>query len=916
MPKITSRSSLNQGQETISPATVIIAAPITTDSDARIHTSASNDLPALAANEYFEIREHSLSQNNGLWQVVNVTTTTDDYDCLKISGASPSFAGAESVTTLGATGASTEKSVFFDTALLEVWLIEQGNLDSTGVIGQAIYSFMMEEWKDDDFLISNASFPVLAIDTDAGKFIIGQNAAGEDTGWNWRDDSTVLPAIRSRKLLRAMGWDEVNSSAVTINRYVNATTLGTFEDSANDLAFYQFGTDTTVDDTVDFDFAGPVDEAVRFFERLADGTINGGTGVAISADGRQLTRSDGSTWRTDGFLVGGKIQTRDCENAINDTLSPQTGQTAGFLISQVESSTDGDILTVGTAVSPTATEGYDFVDGGGGNDQIDRTNAGGSWLDEGYFVGGNITVANAETGGNNGDYTILVITDTLIDVATASLTADTDDNSVVFGPFLDTGSPDTLMNAAVNNDNAIRLGLRVRDGDTNGKTFGEANLATVGKTALGNFIFAFPLANATDLKISATDADITGNTPYTGMSITFHSTPQARAGLVGGSFNFGIIMDGNDGTNVECFEFIQWSLRQLTDIDADADTNIGRTIGLLARFNGDDLEVGSGDGGLTFPTNPDGGGPGMFIDSLNSASSNDITMYDSLNTQRVFPETIAVTLDFNQVAIDDALTEFDLFYAYTIRVSSATLLDLVITAGSPATFTSAGADLNNNATLDAGDYVVVSGLTGGDAAMNGSYQIITETTPGSAWDVVRQDGVTIVSVAATAANIDQHAVDTPGAILVHTNVNVAGTTISFAAPDQCLDSGNGFGVFAVGEKVEIEGTTSALNDGIFEIATQAVGQLDFVEQTITTQGTGPTVDVTEVVSALALADFTFNYDFDGNVQGGRTVSTPVNFVGKAVGFSSSQYISSPVSQLVSGTPLTIPLFAQTERNTA
>ena len=904
MALVTSRTQLSQGS-VLSVDTAAWAAG--TGADIQINTGTNNNLPALAVGEFFEVRDHSLAVNNGLYVVVTVNTSTDSYECDKVSGLAPTTSAAETVTTLGATGASTEKSIFFDTAALGVYILEQGNVDADGVVGQAIYSFAMQEWKDDNFLIANGSFPMLAIDSDAGKYILGQNAAGENTGWNWVD--VTGQSIRTRKLVRNMGWDEVNASGVTTARYANVTTLGTFEDPANDTAFYQFGTDTTVDDTVDFDFAGPVNESVQFFEYLADGSINGGTGIAIDATGRDLTRSDGGNWRTDGFIVGGKIVIRDAEQSVNDNLSPDTGFTPGFLISVVQNSVDG-ILTVGTDASPTATEGFDFVDGGGGNDSIVR-NDNGSWLAEGYFVGGNITVSSATTVANDGDYTILAVSATTIEVATASFTADTDDNTAEFGPILDTGTPDTTMNASINNDNAFRVGLRVRDADPNGKTFGEANLASAGRTALGNFIYAFPLANATDLKITATDATITGSAPWNAMTITFHSTPQSRSGLVGGSFDFGIIVDGNNGTAEEVFEFIQWSLRQLTDIDNDGDTAIGRTIGLMARFVGDTLEVGSGDGGLTFPVNPDGGGSGVYIDNLNSSSSNDVRFYDNTGTQRQNPETIAVTLDFNQVAIDDTTTEYDLFYDRTIRTN---VTDFVLGTAGGGQITSAGSNLPNNAELGVGSYVRVSGLTAGDEPMNGVYQVTAETTPGDDWTVVRYDGATIVAVASTTVDIDQNCVDTPDAIIVHTNVSITATTISFTAPDTIDDSGNGFGIFSAGDIIEVEGTTS--NDGIYEIDTQAVGQLTTIEQTLTTEGAGGSFTITKIVSGLANADFTFSYDFDGNTQGGRTVSTNTFVVGKAIGSTGSQYISSPVQTIQSGTPLTIPLFAQTERNYA
>jgi hypothetical protein len=118
------------------------------------------------------------------------------------------------------------------------------------------------------------------------------------------------------------------------------------------------------------------------------------------------------------------------------------------------------------------------------------------------------------------------------------------------------------------------------------------------------------------------------------------------------------------------FEFIQRQLRKLTDIDADADTAIGRTIGLLARFNGDEFQVGSGDGGLTFPVNPSGGGSGVFVDSLNAVSANDVIFYDNLGIARSNPETIAVTLDFNQIAIDDSVSEWERSFRITRNLVS------------------------------------------------------------------------------------------------------------------------------------------------------------------------------------------------------------------------------------------------------
>ena len=187
---------------------------------------------------------------------------------------------------------------------------------------------------------------------------------------------------------------------------------------------------------------------------------------------------------------------------------------------------------------------------------------------------------------------------------------------------------------------------------------------------------------------------------------------------------------------------------------------------------------------------------------------------------------------------------------------------------------------------------------------------------GASWDVIRYDGATIIAVAATAVDMDQNCVDTPDAILVHTNVvNVeSGSTVTYTAPDTISDSANGFGSFAAGDIIEIEGSTS--NDGVYEVDTAAAGVLTLIEQTIGTEGSSSASVISKAVSGLADADEVFSYDFDGNVQGGRVVSTPTSVKAKAIGSTGAQYVASTVQAIVSGTPLTIPLGAATERNYA
>lgn len=780
-----------------------------TGADIRIHTAAANNLPALAVSEFFEVRDHSQTVNNGLYQVVTVTASTDDYECNKVFGSAPITASAEAITTLGATGASTEKSIFFDTDGKGIALLEQGNLDVDGVTGQAVYSRAQKDWKDDAFLIAAADFPMLTIDADAGKYIIGQDNEGNNNGWTWLD--SVGFSIRTRKLLRTAGWDEVNASGITIAKWVGVGTLGAFEDEANDKARYSFGTDTTVNNSVEFDFAGPVNEAIQYYEEIG----NPGPTLAF-ATSSTITRTTGS-FITDGFKVGGRVTIRAAEDPANDGTHVLTG------------------------------------------------------------------------------------------VAALTLT--------VSGTPFTTNADDTTAQLSIDNENAIRLRNRIRDADPTGKTYTQSNLASGNYTALRSGFMTFPLSSVSDSNITETDANIDANTPYTGMSLTLYATPQSLGSdLVGGPYNFGMQADANNGTQKQLFEWIQRQLRKTTDIDAGAGVNIGLMLDDLATFVGATLELGisSPTDGSKFPTNPEGGGSGLYVTNLNAASKNTTVMYDNTGTQRGFPIGTPITIDINDTFINDITAIQVLYFDNTI---SNAVTDLIITAGTGAngTFDSAGSNLPASLNRGVGAYVRISGYSGGDAAMNGVYQV-TALTSQAQWNVTRRDGKTIVTTASASVSIDENCINTPDAIIVNTDNDLTGTGIAFTAPDTITDSGSGLGIFSAGDFIRAEG--SAGNTGIYEVDTVSAGTITTIEQTIVTEGAGPSITLTEVFKHAADADFSATFDYSANAQGGRSGGTDAQVQAKGIGaaINGAQHTTSAVRTVESAIALSITLSASLDRN--
>jgi hypothetical protein len=801
MALITDPDSLSQGFVTAVTNAIFATG---TGADIRIHSGGSNYLPALAVGEFFEVRDHSNPVNNGLYVVVTVTASTDDYECDKITGSAPATAGGEAITTLGKTGTADEKSVHYDTDTRLFYLLEQGNLSSDGVTMLAFHSFTKEEWKDDDTLPMHP-FPMIGIDFDAGKWEFGTDPSGNYNGWVAADDDATN-GIYTRRLFRNAGWNEYDDAGVLLARYANITTLGSFEDTANDKAYYALGDDPT--DTgaaIDFIYAGPVNEAIKFYEEIGD----------LSGD------------------------------------SPSFATTS----------------------------------------TITRTS--GSFVTDGFLVGGQVTVQGSTS--NDGTYV-------LTDVAALTLTV--------------TGTPLTVeawgtSHIAVNNDNVFNAFLRIRDADPNGKTYSQASLIDGGESALVNKVIKVPLANATDLNISESDANIAANSPYTQILIRYFdqafsrkvdsavtardfgivvdvgthsgvdgSAPgggsvltTAEGGMTVGQYNGGTlrIHEGTDadlefpivsndattitvtgtlssGSNIsftaqrasaivatknEIYEKIQYLLRQAADIDSTDQTVNGKTADALLNFVGPDLNCG-----FYSPSNPNGGGSGVIIEGFKADDTNNLYFYDNGGTKRNYPFVAAGTLNFNQNLVLDSDPYYWLFYEYTTRTN---LTDgaIVGPSGNVADLESPGGNLPS---LSVNDYIKVDGFA--NDVNNGVYIVTVVNTDTQDYTVRKLDGETLIAESGVTIDVDEHPIDSDGAIIVDNNAG------------------------------------------------------------------------SDIAGAVTAAQISFDYDYDNNVQGGRASGTDASVILIAIGLETGQYVRSTAYTITRATGLSFTATASLERNYA
>ena len=199
-------------------------------------------------------------------------------------------------------------------------------------------------------------------------------------------------------------------------------------------------------------------------------------------------------------------------------------------------------------------------------------------------------------------------------------------------------------------------------GREQGQVFGKANLADIGVTSMGPQAYRFPIGTGADLKILTADTGIKASgtgypadvAPYDAMTITYYATPQSKA-VGASSYNFGIVVDANGQTLQEVYEFIQYALRQDADIDAGAGTVNGKTADPLARYVGDTFYT-------IAATNPAGGGTGVWIENFDTNDVNSIVLVDNTGTERTFPYTASLTINFNDNLVADAAAEYTVYF--------------------------------------------------------------------------------------------------------------------------------------------------------------------------------------------------------------------------------------------------------------
>jgi hypothetical protein len=189
-----------------------------------------------------------------------------------------------------------------------------------------------------------------------------------------------------------------------------------------------------------------------------------------------------------------------------------------------------------------------------------------------------------------------------------------------------------------------------------GKTYGSSTSTIIGLTELNYIANRFSLSGVADSNITASDSDIATTAPYTGMSITYGATTRTIGGV---SYNYDVVVNGNNGNTQQINEFVQYKLRQATDIDDGAGTQVGQLENSLMGFVGDKLKTTTG----------------VYIDNFQASDRNNLVFTDTGGTERAFGFLSTGTISFNTNLVSDPDAIYRMFFTSGFGSGSAIIVD-------------------------------------------------------------------------------------------------------------------------------------------------------------------------------------------------------------------------------------------------
>lgn len=208
------------------------------------------------------------------------------------------------------------------------------NAGSTGgVSGQALYSWLKEQWKSNNTFIK-FPFPMEAITPEQFEFL---------NGWAPADDAT-------RALIRTAGWAEKTAAGAVKRKYMGVVSLGSL--GAADAPYFRWNSDGKQS----FAYPGPINQAVQIFGDAQNGAFDysdGGdtftlycreAGKTYASSNNAAIGASVLTYNTQRFPLSNSVDLKiTADDATIETMAPYTQITVAYKESDFQFDVDGSL---------------------------------------------------------------------------------------------------------------------------------------------------------------------------------------------------------------------------------------------------------------------------------------------------------------------------------------------------------------------------------------------------------------------------------------------------------------------------------------------------------------------------------------------------------------------------------------------
>lgn len=530
--------------------------------------------------------------------------------------------------------ASATNEIVIDTTNRVIALKIQGNLDKDGVTLKALYSAIKDAWQSDTGGAGSSNrlirfpFPFTPI-TDE-QFELRNGWTFDKTNTSDAGDGTLQT---TEDLIRTGGWQVVNDSDVTTERWMNVITLGTL--GTTDQVYYERGYKNpntglvTLHDPQDTVLTDIVNQGVQLFA-----STGARTDISFNGTGNVITTVGGDV---SPFTVGDIIAITSTSTTNDGTYTVSAVDTGAGTITVEEALTTENAATAGTVTVLADYQKYFKIF----CREWQKTYAASS------FEAIGIDTALAGAGATFQAYRYPLTNASDPDIGTLAETT------------VATGGVGIVGNILAPYSNVTVDYLRASDGD---QYVIKTDVASSTAYNLGDVVY-YP----TDGNWYSVDADFTtiagAVDPSTDTANFTLYEGQRTVGSANYPFTVIIDADTNVAGNVSgeqrlstIYQSVQYQLRQNEDVDRGVSSPDGFILGKTA----DEL---LGFVGPTLVTTE-----GVYIDSFNSQDNNDITLttFSNVDGSAItveFDFVAQITINFGDNLIADGNSKYFLFFA-------------------------------------------------------------------------------------------------------------------------------------------------------------------------------------------------------------------------------------------------------------